>query len=341
VVAAIDAEKHGDRTYCAATTQAAADQQCFSLPTNSPPSTCVHDPKLKTAADAETVVGRCSGGLLRKRIDCALADPGCYTSGALAPKGIPAASGQFIFSLNLFRTRDSLRQDVIDQAALVYALAPATPRAAGADAFAEHLALSGLAVNPNEVYFASLSLGSENATLSVAVNPRFKKGAFHAGFATIVDDLSNPASSDNARLLALLASATPPIVPGTPAYLQFLQVAKWVLDPADAANYAPLIAASAKPVLSQIGLCDTRIPNAQSQYFTAMLGLPVPAAGAAGTGFTQWFIDSAATASCPADGVDHGFLIDPTQSPSLTAQAQASFADFLATGAPQPTTVRP
>jgi hypothetical protein len=343
VVAAIDAEKHGDRTYCGAATQAAADQQCLSFTGGT--STCVHDPKLKTAADSDTVMGRCSGGLLRKRVDCALADPGCYASPAtLAPKGIPAATGHYVFSLNLFRFRDTLRQDVIDQAALVNALAPAAPRAAGADAFAEHLALSDLAVNPNEVYFASLSLGSENATLSVAVNPRFKKGAFHAGFATIVDVSSNPASSDNATLLALLAAANPPILPGTPAYLQFLQVAKWVLDPGEAANYAPLLApgaASAKPVLSQIGLCDARIPNAQSQYFTAMLGLPVPAPDAAGTGFTQWFINSASTASCPADRVDHGFLVSPTQSASLTAKAQVSFADFLATGAAQPTTVRP
>jgi hypothetical protein len=333
VVAAIDAEKHGDRTYCGAATQAAADQQCLAL--SGAASTCVADAKLKTAADAG-VVGRCSNGLLRKRVDCAVFTPAC-----IVPKGIPLATGNFIFTLNLFRFRDTLRQDVIDQAALVNALAPTAPRAAGADKFADHLALSNLAIDPDKVYFASLSLGAENSTLSVAVNPRFKRAAFQSGFATIVDVSSNPASSDNATLVALLGAATPPIVPGTAGYLQFLQVAKWVMDPADAANYAQLIQASAKPVLSQIGLCDPRIPNAQSQYFTAMLGLPVPAPGAAGTGFTQWFVNSGSSATCPTDKVDHGFLIDPTQAPTLTSQAQASFADFLATGAAQPTTVRP
>ena len=342
MVAAIDAEKHGDRTYCGAATQAAADRQCFNPPTNSPAATCVADEKLKTAADTG-VVGRCSNGqLLRKRVDCAAPfnTDGTFNAACFAPKGIPLATGNFVFSLNLFRFRDTVRQDVIDEAALVNALAPAAPRAAGADAFAAHLAESNLAVDPGQVYLASLSMGSENTALSLAVNPRFKKGAFQSGF-SIVDVSINPASSDHATLVALLAASNPPIVEGTADYLKFVQVAKWVLDPADAANYGALIAASAKPVLSQIGLCNPRIPNAQSQHFSAMLGLPVPLPEAGGTGFTQWFINAGAGAVCPAAAVDHGFLVDPTQSPTLTAQAQASFADFLATGAAQPITVRP
>jgi len=333
VVAAIDVEKHGDRTYCT------ADNQCL------PPATCVADPKLKTSADPG-IVGRCAGGaLLRKRVDCTLPDPQCAQPSQLAPKGIPLATGNLLVSLNLFRTRDTFRQDVIDEAALVSALAPSSPRPAGTDPFAGHLGLgpNGYAVHPDEVYLASLSLGSINSVLSLAVNPRFKKGAFHAGGATFVDIPANPASSDHAALIALLASATPPIAENTPAYLQFLQVAKWVLDPGDPANYGERLRARspAVPVLSQIGLCDTRIPNAQSQFFTAMLGLPVPAAGAAGTGFTQWLVNSASTAACPADAVTHGVLIDPSTQPLLTAASQASFADFLATGAAQPTTVRP
>jgi len=337
VVAAIDGEKFGDRTYCGAATQAAADQQCL------PPSTCVNDPVLKTAADAG-VVGRCTitgtpgNFVLRKRIDCTSADPTPCIQASATAKGLPLESGRFFVSLNLFRTRDSFRQDIIDQSALVSALAPATPRG---DPFADLLGTQGLAVDPAQIYFASASLGSANSMLSVAVNPRFTKGAFQSGFSTIVDDYSNPESSDFPGLVALLGTSTPPIVPGTAGFLQFLQVAKWILDPADAANYGALLQASAKPVLHQIALCDPRIPNAQSQYFSARLGLPVPAPGTAGNGFTQWFINSAATAACPADRVGHGFLIDPTPLPTITAQSQASFADFLATGNAQPITVRP
>jgi hypothetical protein len=341
VVAAIDAEKMGDRTYCGAATQAAADQQCFN-PAGTPASTCVADAALKTSTDTG-VVGRCSHGLLRKRVDCQDADlfvGGVFNPACYAPKGVPLATGNFIFTLNLFRMRDTIRQDVIDEAALVNALAPAAPRAAGTDAFATHLLASSLAVNPDQVYFASLSMGSENATLSVAVNPRFKKGAFNAGFATIVDVSANPASSDHAVLLGMLSQAG--IAPGSADYLLFVQLAKWILDPADAANYAPLIQASGKPVLSQLALCDPRIPNAQAAYFTGLLlGAPVMPAGTPGTGFTQWFVNSASSQSCPADLVAHGFLVDPSTTPLLTAKAQASFADFLDTSSPQLTTVRP
>ena len=183
------------------------------------------------------------------------------------------------------------------------------------------------------------------------MNPRFKRGAFHAGFATIVDDYSNPESSDYAALVALLGSSTPPVVPGTATFTQLLQVAKWILDPAEPANFASIIRSSGKPVLSQIGLCDPRIPNTQSRYFSGLLGLGVatpffgpqlPEPGVAGTSFVQWFINGATgTPACSAATVDHGFLVDPTSSPTLTSQAQASFADFLATGAAQSTTVRP
>lgn len=331
VVAAIDAEKHGDRTYCT------ADNQCL------PPAACVADPKLRTATDA-TVVGRCAGGaLLRSRLDCAAFDPAT----CLSPKGIPLASGNLYVSANLFRTRDSARQDVVDQAVLVNTLAPAQPRAAGTDQLASRLLSYSptVAIHPDQVYFASLSLGSMNATLSLALNPRIKKGAFHAGGATLVDVFANPAAQDHPTLVALLGSFTPPILENTPEYLQFLQVAKWILDPADPANYGPIIAASGKPVLSQMGLCDQRVPNDQNRLFTALLGLPVPEPTAGGTGFSQWFINAATGATCPDALADHGFLLDPwpppPAAPTLTQQAQASFGSFLATSAAQPVTVRP
>ncbi|MBI5068949.1 MAG: hypothetical protein HZB56_11985 [Deltaproteobacteria bacterium] len=330
-VAAIDADKHGDRTYCT------ADNQCV------PGNACVADPNLRTATDT-TIVGRCqNGALLRSRLDCGTFDPAT----CISPKGIPLASGNLYVSANLFRTRDSARQDVIDQAVLINTLAPAQPRASGADQLAARMLSYAptIAIHPDQIYFASLSLGSMNSALSVALNPRIQKGAFHAGGATLVDVFANPAAQDHPTLVALLGSFNPPILENTPEYLQFLQVAKWILDPADPANYGALIAASGKPVLSQIGLCDQRVPNDQNRLFTALLGLPVPEPTAGGTGFTQWFINAATGATCPDALADHGFLIDPwpppPAAPTLTFQAQSSFGAFLATSAAQPATVRP
>jgi hypothetical protein len=333
VVAAIDGDKFGDRTYCSGATQAAANAMC------APTATCDDVAALHTPGDP-TIVGRCSGGnLLKVRADCQSPNaptPSCFSTAA--PKGQAVASGNLVVSLNLFRTRDTFRQDIIDQATLVNALAPAAPRTAGTDPFADHLALSNLAVNPDEVYIASLSLGTVKTSLSLAVNPRFKKAALQSAFATIVDDFSQ-SPEDSIALDAMLATIG--VLPGTADYLQFLQVAKWIIDPADPANYAAALRSGGKPILHQIAFCDHRVTNSSSDYFTGSVGLPVPVPGASGTGFAQYFVNSASGAVCATDFVDHGFLIDPTATPTLTAKAQASFADFLETGAAQPVTVRP
>jgi hypothetical protein len=302
----------------------------------------VDDPLLHGPGDP-AVVGRCSNGILRYRVDCAsLFDAnGAVIQSCLSPKGIAVAAGQFIITTNFFRARDTFRQDVIDEAALVNALAPTAPPAAtGTDLFYDHLVASNLAVDHTKVYFASLSFGSANAALSVALNPRFTKGAFQSGFATITDTFFNPDSKYYATAVSLLAGLG--VTPGTAAWTQYQQVLKWILDPADPANYGALIKASAKPVMSQLGLCDDTVPNAQSAFFTANMGLPVPTPniGDTSSGFTQWFTSSGSTVACPDAKVGHGFLIEPAAG-TLMTQAQDAYANFLSAGTAPPTLVKP
>jgi hypothetical protein len=345
VVAAVDAAKHGDRTYCS------ASNQCV------PGDTCVPIPALGTPVDP-VAPGTCQTALLRHRMDCSATDtnPACFT----APKGLPFASGNFLLSLNLFRTRDTLRQDIADQAFLALALArPVALRGGGAlDPLAEHLDTTyGIAIDPTKVYFVGQSLGAMLGALSVAANPRFTRAVLAEGGATAIDIFANPDSSFHSTLVALLSAADPPIVEGTPQYLQFLQVAKWVLDPADPANFAgtllgdlahprlpiglPFAPAVPAEVLAQAALCDGTIPNPQNEELAGLVGIPVPLPpDTTGTGDFQWFINSASGATCPTDAVNHGVLLDFAQ-PSLTTQAQADAADFLSSGAAQPTPVRP
>jgi hypothetical protein len=345
VVAAIDGAKHGDRTYCS------ASNQCV------PGDTCTPIPALGTPVDP-VAPGTCGIALLRHRVDCAASDtnPACFT----AAKGLPFASGNFLLSLNLFRTRDTLRQDIADQAFLALALARPVPlRGGGAlDPLAQHLDTTyGIAIDPTKVYFVGQSLGAMQGALNVAANPRFTRAVLAEGGGTAIDIFANPDSGFHATLIALLGAATPPIVEGSPEYLQFLQVAKWVLDPADPINFAgtllgdaghprlpiglPFAPVQPAGVLAQAALCDGTIPNPQNEELAGLIGVfpPLPP-DTAGTGDFQWFINSASGASCPADAATHGVLLDFV-SPSLTGQAQASAGSFLSTGAAQPTPVRP
>jgi len=337
VVAAIDAEKHGDRSWCT------ADAQCGAG------STCAFKANFTGPTDGTTQIGVCEsapgvrGTYLNERVDGA--------AGA-SEKGVPYVSGNYLVTLNFFRTRDSLRQDVIDQSALVKALAPYGP---SPDAFAQHLLAmegGGYAVDPTKIYWVSQSLGSIQGAVDLAANPRFSQAVFNAPGATLVDIFGNAESGFHQTLLDLIA----PIEEGSAEYLKLLQVAKWILDPADPANFAPHVLTnrlasplddaglpglpSSRSALVQLGLCDPTIPNAQNAYFASQLGLPVPAPGAGGTGRVQWFVNSASGETCPDAGATHGFLLDGVD-PTLTIQAQTAAAAFLASGANQPVTVRP
>ena len=191
--------------------------------------------------------------------------------------------------------------------------------------------------------------------MDLAANPRVSNMVFNVPGATIVDIFANPASSFHENLLAVLA----PIQENTPQYLQTLQVAKWILDPAEPANFAshvlgnrlaspldaplsqvPGAVPGARSALVQAALCDGTIPNAQNAYFASqLLGQPLPAPGDASTGFLQWYIHGSGN-SCPDGAVPHGFLLDPTTDPTLTGAAQTTAAAFLASPSAQPATVR-
>ncbi|HTN51168.1 MAG TPA: hypothetical protein VML50_02095 [Anaeromyxobacter sp.] len=363
VVASIDAEKHGDRSYCT------SDAQCCSAQvaalTGCTPSTCAFKANFTTAVDVvpgtttPLPIGVCEsapgvrGNYLNKRIDCAtpfLPDGVTPNPACLSKKGVPYVSGNVLLTENFFRLRDSFRQDVIDESAVIAALAPPAPPASYA-ALAAHLAgyaAGGIAIDPTKVYWVSQSLGSINGALSVAVNPRISRAVFNVPGATFTDIAANPDSHFHQTLLDLIA----PIAEGSPAYLQLLQVAKWVLDPGDPANFVrhvipgdltgplPFPMPTNRPVLTQIALCDNTIPNAQNQYFSGMLGLTVPLAGDPGTGRVQWYVNSATTASCPTDAVTHGFLLDGAI-PTLTEQGQVNAATFLAAPGDLASTVRP
>jgi hypothetical protein len=382
VVAAIDAEKHGQRSYCSGATQADADNQCCpaALDLIGGPgtaafycgsSTCVPKSNLVTPVDVNPdgtpmVVGVCeaSGGVRRYmsfRSDFRSSALGCNpptdNTGlpkpqCLSTKGPAFVNGNRLVTLNFFRVRDSMRQSVVDISALAKALAPIGQ---SGDAFAAELAARGLAVDFSRVYFVGHSYGAITGGVSLAVNPRLTRAVTYAGGATGMDVFSNPGSVYSAALNGLLGGAG--IQPGTPDYLKTLQIGKWILDPAEPANYLHYVLPAVLPnpfpaslqaffpsqprdVLAEISLGDGSVPNAQNTYYAGRLGYPVPAAGSPATDSNvQWYIDPAHVGST----VSHGNLLDfiGGVDGSLTKQAQSNAAQFLVSPAGQAASVYP
>lgn len=338
VTVAIDAAKHGDRTFCTSGTTGPAGG-C------NPDVACVTALPPGAQGDANPP-GRCADGKLFKR--------GVNPAAPNPTDGIPAASANYLVTANFFRTRDTFRQDLIDESQLVRALAFVPPEPAGVHhALFERMAGRGVIIDPAKIYYSGQSLGAIQGVMNVATNPRISKAGFNVGGGTIVDIFSNSpaftASTD--QLLAGLG-----IVRGTAQFLQFLVVAKTVLDPADPINFAGHLTANTLPnllvdstgatpqtpknILAQMANCDAVVPNAFGYVYASNIPTsPVPPTGAAGT--FQLFVTSLAfDRACTIGVVEHGFYTD-WLNPVLTGLAQSDLASFVRNGTSPPSVQHP
>jgi hypothetical protein len=342
-VVAIDAAKHGDRSFCTSGSvgQCNNGATCTTiLPSGAqgdvnPPGTCGADGPIKHPV-SPTCTGACA---------------------AAATDGIPFISGNYLISTNFFRTRDTFRQDFIDESQMVRAIAfvPSAPPPTGHSVFDHMIGHSGVIIDPATIYYSGQSLGAIQGVGDVATNPRISKAGFNVGGGTVVDVFTNsPAFA--AQVNALLAGLG--IERGTAKFLQFLVVAKTVLDPADPVNFAGHLTANTLPnllvdatghtpqapkkVLSQIANCDNTVPNPFNLILSANVPtgpLPTDASfftpGATGT--FQLFVTTpfnpATFGTCSASVVEHGFLTDWV-TPSLTINAQTDIANFVMSNTP-------
>ena len=345
VTVAIDAAKHGDRSFCTPG-DAGVCNGGGACTTNLPPG---------VQGDAKPP-GTCgAAGFVKHGVN----------GSAGNPDGIPIVSGNYLVSANFFRTRDTMRQDLIDESQLIRALAfapsgpPPQNHAVFDFVFARSAAATGhgLLIDPTTIYFSGQSLGAIQGAMDVAANPRISRAGFNVGGGTLVDVFTNsPAPDFVAATTQLLAGLG--ITRGTAQFLQFLVVAKTVLDPADPINFMGHLTANTLPnllpplggnpdgsvpqapkrVLVQVAHCDAVVPNPFNLIYANNAGAsPLPLPGSTtfgGPGNFQLFVPSAPTS--PADLVDcnantaveHGFLTDWLR-PQITALAQSDLAKFV------------
>jgi hypothetical protein len=362
VVAAIDAPKHGDRASCS-TDPSAGSGAPGALPPQCATGTCQTSAPVGTQGDTHPA-GLCkladgsAGTLARRPTLCATT--GCATG---TTNGIPLASANYLISGNLFRFRDTLRQDVIDNSGLILALA--RPPTLGATTMpnpvAAELQAKGIAVNPAAVFWEGQSLGGILGTINVAANPRISEAVLNVPGGTFVDIAStSPAFASGVN--RILAGLTPPILPNTPQYLQFLQVAKWVLDPAEPINFAgrmiggtdhptlpDLLALGAPPqknkkVLGQLAVCDNTVPNPFNLLLFNVAGVAPPPTATTfqNNGFTTFRntgtpdpsgVCNALPAPWDTGAVAHGFLLDHgLRPPPAASDANSTTLSLFARG---------
>jgi hypothetical protein len=392
VVASIDAAKHGDRSYCSALAPLRTDPAASADPSPNAECVsgafCVPDPALEgKQGDPVANGGFPSGAPGKCRVansaTAALAafkrKPGlcltqnCRDNAASANAGTSVASGNYLVSSNFFRTRDTWRQDIIDVAQLIRVLGtnPLQPPAAGTNPVFDTMAAKGVLINGGSIYLTGNSFGSFQGTMEAAVISRVKKAVFSAGGATIVDVFTR-APDFAASVGGLLASLK--ITPGTAAYLQFLIVAKWIIDGADPINYAVNVKTSPLPdllansngsvlqgpkkYLGFVAQCDTTVPN---PFNLLLYGAHNPAIvgsnNVAADGVTIFVDPSKSPAACPTGPVAHSFYLEhgitgvpgsttgavyyDANYDSLCLKAENAAATFLNTDALPPPIVTP
>jgi hypothetical protein len=343
VVAAIDADKHGSRAWCTKNITTGVATGCGTG------STCDTTVFAQQQGDPPTArPGLCANNVLQVvPIGCdPTATPGCWDGTA----GNSVTSGAFFTGLNLFRWRDSVRQDILDQSMLVRVLTTAPGQAAIRAA-----AGTAVAIDPARVFYVGQSLGSIQGTIDVASNPRISRAVLNVGGATWVDIMTTSPAFQSTYLDGLHALG---ITPGSVQNLLFLIAAKWILDPADPANFAAHLVTSplpnlladptggvpqaAKHILGQGARCDLTVPNGTNELLYGLIGLaPLNPTTASATPGLQWFMNSTG-GTCPATttgpGATHGFLLDWTN-PSMATAAQTNAVSYLLGGTVSPTPV--
>jgi dienelactone hydrolase len=277
-------------------------------------------------------------------------DPALGCGGTPAPGEAPQCFAPLL-SPNLATMRDSIRQSVVDTQALVAALEACGPDACGP-----------LSVDPAGIVHLGVSLGGIIGSVTAAVTPDFGAAVLYAPGVGWVDIVEGTGS------LAIRCALVDALIRGgilvgepfdpsgpsglclgedwklQPGYRQFAVIARWVLDPADPANFTRELAS--QTILLQEVVGDQVIPNATTDLEAALVRLPPMLADPARSA-TPPPSDAITTRSAflkyltlppsngfPGNTFDHGSFLRPTPGSGLagrlgTVRLQTDAITFL------------
>ncbi|MDB4958701.1 MAG: hypothetical protein JWO36_6270 [Myxococcales bacterium] len=262
------------------------------------------------------------------------------------PSAHPQCYAPFL-STDLGGTRDNFRQSVLDVQRLVKALV-------GCGATPTPLGCGALAVNPAKIEYAGISLGGILGSMINATAPDLKAGVLNVpgvGWADILENSETleircplvDALIDAGVLTGTKWNGSDTAPTGTcatqawqmqPGYQQFRGALRWVIDPADPANFTPKLAA--RRILIQEVVGDQVVPNVATENEGKLVGLtPAAARMNPGTGaavspaigtmplMNHWlqYKDVSASGMFPGNAYEHASLLRPSTKGSPGAGA--------------------
>lgn len=261
---------------------------------------------------------------------------GC--SGTPLPTVSPQCFAPFLSS-DLAATRDNIRQSVLDLHGLVSALKACGTTACGA-----------LKVDVNNISYTGISLGGIMGSTAVATKGDFRSAVLNVpgvGWADVLENSQTNAikcplvdalidakilTGDkwNATVQPNTGLCTTDAWKAQPGYAQFAAIGRWVLDPADGANFASKLAT--KKILIQEVVGDTVVPNIATDNEAKLVGLfamaamadpatsaTPPASAAITTNPTAnkfvKYTNLPAAAPFPGNSFEHASLLRPAPTP--------------------------
>ncbi|MGE0866995.1 MAG: hypothetical protein AB7P03_00425 [Kofleriaceae bacterium] len=231
------------------------------------------------------------------RISSAEAD-GCADAGTPGTAPSPSDAPQCyapLLSPNLAVTRDNLRQSVLDLQGLIAALEACGPSGCTSAA--------NLTIDPARISYLGMSLtGGVLGSVIAATTPVLKASVLNVSGVGWLDILETTQSLElrcplvdaliDAGTLTgdtSIATGDPPMITGglctsaewsaQPGYRQFSAIGRWLLDPAEPANFAQQLAARTF-LLQEVG-DDAVVPNAATHVEGELVGQPEVAADCA------------------------------------------------------------
>jgi len=242
----IDLPYHGERTACL------ADGDCSSGATCAADGACLKDGQVVDFARSVAIPG-------------------------IPGEGFPSATGKaFIDVERLPGTRDHFRQSVIDLSATTRAIKLADWKTA----------TGGIALDPNDIRYAGISLGGILGGLVSGIDPTYRAMLLNVGGAGLVDLMRESATFGPTLKSALAAKG---VSEGTPEYDSFLNAAKWMLDEIDPINFAPYarkrplvyadpatnqpVTAPVKALRLHMATGDSVVPNTATMRLVAATGV--------------------------------------------------------------------
>lgn len=280
---------------------------------------------------------------------------GCAAT-STSPANAPQCYSPFL-SANLGTTRDNIRQTTLDQLSLIAGL-----KACGVSGCA------GLSVNGASLTYIGQSLGGIIGSTTTAVSSDLKSSVLNVPGVGWADIFENTASLsircslvDNLIDAGILTGAKyVPAAGGNPAtglcttdawkaqpgYRQFSLIGRWILDPADPANFTKKLAQK-KYLIQQVD-GDQVVPNLATKNEAALVGKATPAnadCAASQTPAASAAITTDPTSSkyvlyrtlppgtgCAAGATfDHGSLLRPTPPPVTNPPTPTALAATLGT----------